>query len=478
MSAPRPVVCADFGSTFTKLTAVSLDSGELLGTAAHPTTIGTDVMDGFAAALADLSGRLPAAAGAEVLACSSAGGGLRLAVVGYERAVTAEAGYRVGLSAGARVVHVAAGQLVAAETAELVAIRPDVVLLAGGTDGGNADVLLANAAALAAAELHCPIVVAGNIDVREDVCLTLTSSGKSAIPTANVLPRIGVLDSGPARSAIREVFITHVIGGKGLSSSTDFPHLVKAATPDAVLAGVELLADGFSGEVPGVGDVVVVDVGGATTDVYSVVTPDAEESQLHREVVEETWRGRTVEGDLGVRWSAPGVVEAATREHLLPHPADAEDLRRAAAVRASNPSYIPATGADGDIDARLAALAATVALRRHARPHVVPLRADARDGVRRGGKDLRQVKLAVGSGGVLRYATPAAAESIMRRAITDPEGGWRTPEAATVVIDRDYVLAAAGLLSFTHPKVAARLLLHLPTPPAVRMRAPSPDRSA
>src|SRR5262245_10380444 len=359
MSSPHPVVCADFGSTFTKLTAVSLDSGELLGTAAHPTTIDTDVMDGFAAALADLSGRLPAAADAEVLACSSAGGGLRLAVVGYERAVTAEAGYRVGLSAGARVVHVAAGQLGAVETAELVAIRPDVILLAGGTDGGNADVLLANAAALAASELTCPVVVAGNIDVREDVWLTLTSSGKSAIPTANVLPRIGVLDPGPARSAIREVFITHVIGGKGLSSSADFPHLVKAATPDAVLAGVELLADGLPGETPGAGDVVVVDVGGATTDVYSVVTPDPEESQLHREVVEETWRGRTVEGDLGVRWSASGVVEAAVRERLLPgaaeaavrerllpDAAEADDLVLAAAVRASNPAYLPTDAAD------------------------------------------------------------------------------------------------------------------------------------
>jgi uncharacterized protein (TIGR01319 family) len=473
MSGLRPVVCADFGSTFTKLTAVSLDSGELLGTAAHPTTIGTDVMDGFAAALADLAGHLPSAADAEVLACSSAGGGLRLAVVGYERAVTAEAGYRVGLSAGARVVHVAAGQLGAVETADLVAKRPDVVLLAGGTDGGNADVLLANAAALAASELTCPIVVAGNIDVREDVWLTLTSSGKSAIPTANVLPRIGVLDPGPARAAIREVFITHVIGGKGLSSSADFPHLVKAATPDAVLAGVELLADGLLGEVPGVGDVVVVDVGGATTDVYSVVTPDVEESQLRREVVEETWRGRTVEGDLGVRWSAPGVVEAAIRERLLRHQPEADELGRAAAALASNPSCLPATAVDGDIDARLAALAATVALRRHARPHVVPLRAGARDGVRRGGKDLRQVRLAVGSGGVLRYAAPTAAESIMRRAITDPDGGWRSPEAATVVIDRDYVLAAAGLLSFSRPDVAARLLRALRTPPPVQIRGTS-----
>ncbi len=120
-----------------------------------------------------------------------------------------------------------------------------------------------------------------------------------ALPTANVLPRIGVLDPMPARIAIREVFVRHVIGGKGLSKGPAFGRLVRAATPDAVLAGVELLAESA-------GDVVVVDVGGATTDVYSVLTPDPEEASLRREVVEVLWRERTVEGDLGMRWSAPG----------------------------------------------------------------------------------------------------------------------------------------------------------------------------
>ena len=64
----------------------------------------------------------------------------------------------------------------------------------------------------------------------------------------------------------------------------------------------------------GVGDVVVVDVGGATTDVYSVTSPDLDEDPAEREAVATMWRSRTVEGDLGVRWNAPGIVEAATRE--------------------------------------------------------------------------------------------------------------------------------------------------------------------
>ncbi|MGA8114566.1 MAG: glutamate mutase L, partial [Actinocatenispora sp.] len=99
-------VCVDVGSTFTKALVVDTGSGELLATAAHPTTVRTDVLHGLDACLDALSRALPGARLDRQLVCSSAGGGLRLAVVGYEPLVTAEAGHRVGLSAGARVVHV------------------------------------------------------------------------------------------------------------------------------------------------------------------------------------------------------------------------------------------------------------------------------------------------------------------------------------------------------------------------------------
>src|SRR4051794_41490046 len=116
-------------------------------------------MDGFRAIRAQLSGERVD----EVLACSSAGGGLRLAVVGYERQVTAEAGYRVGLSAGAKVVHVASGRLDAAAVRDLRRAEADVVLLVGGTDGGNADVLRHNGFRIAESGLGVPVVVAGNV---------------------------------------------------------------------------------------------------------------------------------------------------------------------------------------------------------------------------------------------------------------------------------------------------------------------------
>jgi uncharacterized protein (TIGR01319 family) len=450
----RPVVCIDFGSTFIKVVVVDLADGRLLDTAAHRTTVDTDVMDGLDAALAEVAARSPELDLSHRLACSSAGGGLRLAVVGYERAVTAEAGYRVGLSAGARVVHVSAGALGPAGVAALRADRPDLLLLAGGTDGGNADVLLSNARTLARARVGVPVVVAGNVTVQDAVVRVLRRSGVPVIATANVLPRIGTLDPAHARAAIREVFIRHVIGGKHLSQRVDLAGFVRAATPDAVLAGVELLADGRD-DLPGRGDVVVVDVGGATTDVYSVVTPDAEESGQHRDVVETLWRSRTVEGDLGVRWNAVGIVDAAVAERLV-EPAEEPGLRLAAQRRAADPGMLPDSPAEASVDARLASLAVTVALRRHARPH-------ASGEARYPGKDLRRVRLVVGSGGVFRHGDATDVDVMLAPAVADLGGGWQVPEHAVTTVDRHSVLAAAGLLADEHPEAAAGLLRrHLP----------------
>jgi uncharacterized protein (TIGR01319 family) len=442
-------VCVDFGSTFTKVGVVDVTDGTLVGTASHRTTIETDVMDGLDAALAEIAVRSPGVELSDRIACSSAGGGLRLAVVGYERAVTAEAGYRVGLSAGARVVHVSSGIMSAPDVAALTDDRPDLLLLAGGTDGGNAEVLVANARALARAGVTVPVVVAGNAEARDQVVRVLRRAGVDTVPTANVLPRIGVLDPVHARSAIREVFIRHVIGGKHLSGRVDLSSLVRAATPDAVLAGVELLADGY-GEVVGRGDVVVVDVGGATTDVYSVLTPDAEEVGLHRDVVETMWRSRTVEGDLGVRWNATGIVDAAAAERLV-DAAEENRLRRAAERRVADPGMVPASAAEAADDARLASLAVTVALRRHARPHTS-------GEVRYSGKDLRRVRLVVGSGGVFRHGNSEDVGAMLAPAVGDIGGGWRVPDHAQTAVDKRYVLAAAGLLSDDFPAAAAALL--------------------
>ncbi|SNY45407.1 glutamate mutase L [Paractinoplanes atraurantiacus] len=404
------VACVDVGSTYTKAALIDLHDGTLVRRAEVPTTTASDVLAGLDEAVTAVGGL-----DCPLYVCSSAGGGLRLAVVGYESLVTAEAGHRVGLSAGAQVVHVAAGRLAASDMSDLRASRPDVILLVGGTDGGDGDTLLHNAKRLGNARIKVPVVVAGNADVRDEAAALLYGPVTVA---SNVLPRIGVLDPGPARAAIRDVFLQHVIGGKRLSKGRRFTGLVRAATPDAVLAGVELLAD-----VTGAG-VLVVDVGGATTDVYSALLPDAEsESGPRRDVAGTLWRSRTVEGDLGVAVGAAGTIAAAAAEKLA----------------LTDPG-----------DRGLAAAAATIALRRHARGH-----SSGPGQPRTGGRDLRDVRLVVGSGGVLRHGGGAY---VLDAVLSDTAGGWAAPSGARTVVDGQYVLAAAGLLANDHPHVAAALV--------------------
>ncbi|ALG13596.1 glutamate mutase L [Kibdelosporangium phytohabitans] len=414
--ATKPIACLDVGSTWTKGALVG-DDGALLATAQHATTP-PEVLDGVNAVLKQLGHA------DEVLVCSSAGGGLRLAVVGHERLISAEAGYRVALSAGAKVVHVSAGELDGAGIRALRAEEPDVVLLVGGTDGGDAKVLLHNAAALARNRIRPPIVFAGNQSARLEALEVL--AGRTVVPTANVLPDVGELEPGPARAAIREVFLNHVIGGKGLSRGRKFRDMVRAVTPDAVLAGVSQLASEDA--------VLVVDVGGATTDVYSAVSIHDEQDRA----VALPQDRRTVEGDIGMRWSALGIVAEAEAERLA-----VDGLAEFARRRSSAVGFVPDTAEESAVDLRLAGLAAVVAVRRHLRL------VDGKLGPRGAG-------LLVLSGGVFRHAGDIGpvvdvlrSDPVLRPAIRE----------ARIVVDRDYVLAPAGLLAADGKGAVARKLL-------------------
>jgi uncharacterized protein (TIGR01319 family) len=296
-------------------------------------------------------------------------------------------------------------------------------------------------------------VVAGNVEAQADVAMILAHHPLVVAP--NIVPRIGVLAPEGARTATRELFLSHVIGGKHLSSRADFVAMVHGATPDVVLTGVELLAELA-------GDTVVVDVGGATTDVHSVVELDPalregsslasseEAPALDREVVATTRVTRTVEGDLGMRWSAVTTAKAAGRD----------DLVAAAVRRRDDVGLVPVDDAEQDLDEDLAREAAGLALRRHAGRSKVVVSPEGRV-VERSGKDLRDVDLLVGSGGVLRHGRPGVADRVFAGSVGEVEGGWQLPRQARVTVDQQYVLAAAGLLASEHREAARRLLARL-----------------
>lgn len=438
-----PILCVDVGSTWTKAALVAADGS--FRTAQRPTDAGrTDVALTLDRLRTDLD-----APDAPWRACSSAGGGLRIAVVGFEREVTARAGSLVALSAGGSVVHVASGALDTdpEALAALAEARPDVLLLVGGTDGGNAAVLLRNAAALAGAEplREVPVVVAGNREAAPTAAATLAAGGRTVTCVENVLPAIGTIEPAAARPAIRAAFLDHVIGGKHLTADPAVLAGVIGPTPDLVLIGVEVLA-----RVAGC-DVLVVDVGGATTDVYSVITPAGEDAEHVGDVVAPLWQARTVEADLGMRWSAATTLEAARREGL----AVPDDLAAHARAAADHPSWVPTTDAAWALDLALGGLAARVAVRRHARPSVP------------GGqpRPLSEVGLLVGSGGVLRAevaraggSRSAVIDAVLAPVLADRAGGWVLPHAARPVVDGRYVLATAGMLERDHPDRAAALV--------------------
>jgi hypothetical protein len=443
LAEPAVVLCVDIGSTYTKALLVDLAMAAVAGAAQRPTFGTGDVLDAVDACRAEIAAVDQRAADAEVLACSSAGGGLRVVVVGHEALVTAEAGRRVALSSGGKVVGVvaAAGQpveVVSKLLAALVTPQPptagvDLVLLTGGTDGGNRAALVDGARAIVGSGFPGPVVVAGNVDGRDEVAEVL--AGQPHVLADNAVPRIGVLEPESARAAVRAQFLQHVIAGKGLSArGADLAQLVQGPTPDVVLAGVEVLAYGIDEERPGIGDVAVVDVGGATTDVYSVVTLDAERSDdgLAHEVVAPTSANRTVEADVGMRESAG-----------LPA------------------SFVPSTDEEYAADEEIARTAAETAVRRHAGRSRVVLSPDGRV-VERSGVDLREVSLVIGSGGVLRHGRPGVAERVLGGLVTtdDPEG-WQLPERARIVVDQQYLLMAVGLLAGRYPDVAHRLAMSI-----------------
>jgi uncharacterized protein (TIGR01319 family) len=447
----KAVVLVDFGSTFTKLTAVEAESGRLLGTAQHPTTIDEDVLVGFEAARDALSHDLNDAVFIDELACSSAGGGLRLAVIGLEPELTAEAARRAALNAGARVVAVISLGLTSGNLAQLVDARPDIILLAGGTNGGNASVLIASARVLAVSPIAVPIVVAGNEEAQPTANRLLREAGKHVVSTPNLMPEIGLIQETEVREAIRAIFIEHVIGGKHLSSRSAFAAMVLMPTPDAVLTAAALLAEG-DGQGRGLGDLMVIDLGGATTDVHSVVHMNQRAGYAH-DLIGSSAARRTVEADLGLRWNATGIVDAAASELGVQ---DVSHLREAAVRRVADPHLVADSMEEMRADLQLASYAIEIASRRHAGRLTIEL-SSMGAALRMTGRDLRAIPTVVLSGGIFQHAEPNELLKLLPN--LRGEEGLLLPQKPRVAVDRSYILAAAGLLA-TRDRAAALALMN------------------
>jgi uncharacterized protein (TIGR01319 family) len=449
------VALADFGSTYTKVNLVDPDEGRLLARAEAPTSIGTDLMEGYAAALAAANRSLGSAEVDLALAVSSAGGGLRVAAVGLVADLTAAAARQAALNAGARVEAVLAGTMDDEQLDTLQAARPEIVLFAGGTDGGQADLVLENAHRLASRGVGGYAVVACNAEVAETAAEIFRSAGIQAEVAANVMPELGKLEIDSAREAILRVFLEHVIGGKGLSASAEFERMVKMPTPEAVLEATRLLSQGTGAE-PGVGDVIVVDIGGATTDVHSDRAVAAATPGIEDPLLPPPATLRTVEGDLGLRSGAAGVLAADARWIESNANAESGSIRQSVLKRSESPQWIPSEPAEAGLDRLLAIGCATHALTRHCGTMLLRRGEGGPPTLVRGGPDLREVRQVLGTGGV--FVHRGDGESILREALGRRAAHSLAPQDPELVLDDKYVLAAAGLLASHDRSAALRLL--------------------
>lgn len=465
-------ILIDFGSTFTKVTAVDLTEAQVIGRSQSASTVATDVREGLLRALALLHEQhslfdrrpkdLSILSGKMVLASSSAAGGLRIAVVGNVPGLTVEAANQAALGAGAKIVGSTAFKLDGEKLAHMVGLSPDMVLLTGGVDGGDGATILHNAKLIAESALSVPIVAAGNRTVADEVVAVLKPAGKEVCVVDNVMPKTGTLAVEPAREAIREIFMARITQAKGLDGLAGMVPVV-LPTPMAVLQGVRIGADGAADE-KGWGDMLVVDVGGATTDVHSIGYGQPQGENVIAQGLAESYAKRTVEGDLGIRYNAATIVGRVGLDKLI------DDLNREFSefnVASSQLSdYIEAVTQDtGKVplekwhiaaDAVLANNAVTLAVERHVgrRERIV-----AREGEAwvHSGKDMRDTHTLIGTGGVFVH-NPHAGYILARRPLTDSHGVQALrPREPQIYLDSSYLLYAVGLLSETMPQVALRL---------------------
>lgn len=451
----KNVLLIDFGSTYTKLTAVDVDKEEILGTATSYTTVQTDINDGLNKGLKILEEKTGKISYDACYACSSAAGGLRMVTSGLVPELTGEAARLASLGAGAKTVGIYAFELTEEDIEKISKTSPDIFLLVGGTDGGNKECILHNAKMLAEMKPDFPIVIAGNRTAARECQEILKDCEVYVCP--NVMPKFGMLQIEPSQKQIREIFLNRIIQAKGLSKAAELLTDIMMPTPSAVLQAVELLAKGYDDEL-GIGDLIAVDVGGATTDVYSIADGMPEHMNTVYKGLPEPYAKRTVEGDIGMRYSIQGIVDAAGINRICELSGLSEkrvqalidDLRR-------NTDKVPNGDSEMEtLDYALASCAIEEAVTRHAGTISETYTMMGQTYVQEG-KNLTKVKQIVVTGGSLIHTKRT--EEIAAFALYSPTNpASLRPKTADVWVDRTYILAAMGLLSSYYPKTALRIM--------------------
>lgn len=445
------VLVAEIGSTTTVVNAFKNMASDpvFVGQGQAPTSVVEgDVRIGLNGAIADLSKTLgvDSVTYDELLATSSAAGGLKMTVHGLVYDMTAKAAKEAALGAGANIHMVTAGKMRRSDVKHLLEIKPNIVLIAGGVDYGESETALYNAEIIAKLELEVPVIYAGNIVNHDDVIDIFEEAGKRHLLyiVDNVYPKIDMLNVEPTRKVIQDVFEEHIVHAPGMTHVRDLVNGPIIPTPGAVMEASKLLKEEL-------GDLMTIDVGGATTDIHSV-TDGSEE--INRILINpEPVAKRTVEGDLGVYVNMRNIVEIIGLEKLT-QDLDLSEEQMHKLIEEHVP--IPFTDLQLKFVERMTREAVILSADRHAGGFRDLFGGSGKKTMAEG-KDLTSVKYIVGTGGALTRLPNRVA--IMKSIAHSNRGNKLLPNAeAQILVDNDYIMASLGVLSKEYPEAALKLM--------------------
>jgi uncharacterized protein (TIGR01319 family) len=442
-------ILIDFGSTFTKVVAVDLRVPQIVAQTRVPSTVGTDITIGLEQALAiigkDTSIDDPAKH--QALACSSAAGGLRMVCLGFVPEYTSQAANLAALGAGAKVIGQYSYELDSNEIREIEELAPDIVLLTGGTNGGNSKVILHNARLIAAtSERVRHVIMAGNKAAGDEIRQIFAGTLKNVIFTKNVMPEIGVLDLAPVNAEIRNLFMQNIIQAKGIARARAIIKDVIMPTPSAVLEAAKLISKGCPG-CPGMGELIIVDTGGATTNVHSIAAGEPQRADILRGGLPEPYAKRTVEGDLGLKYNLD-VLSNLLKERGLSGEFDS-------LIQHFKNGHLPVMDEEKRCHNILASLVVEKAVLRHAGTIQEVFGPSGRYFIQHG-KDLTGTGCLIGTGGALVYAESPL--ELLKKALYDYHNpNSLRPRNPQFWVDEKYILYAVGLLGQSEPLKACQL---------------------
>ncbi len=441
------LLVAEIGSTTTVLNAFDkLDKvPSFIGQGQGKTTVDTgNVLDGIYEAMKALEKNI----GEKIeyrdfIATSSAAGGLKMTVHGLVHDMTVKAAKEAALGAGANLKFLTSGKLRRTDLKKITEIRPNIILIAGGVDYGERETALDNAEAIRSLNLSIPVIYAGNIENREEIREIFKDTKVDLFITENVYPAIDSLNVEPARAVIQEVFEKHIIHAPGMEKVREMVSGIIMPTPGAVIEAAKLLYED-------IGDLMVIDVGGATTDVHSVCE-DSEKYSLMM-LNPEPKAKRTVEGDLGMYVSRQNVYDLMDKEELSAKFGRSEEEMN---QFVENLPPIPTDKEEIKLAEELGKAATKTAVERHTGYLRVIFGVKGKK-TYAVGKDLTNVRWIIGTGGALTKLPDR--ENLLSSIFSLKKDFLLPNREAALLYDNDYIMASLGCMSKRYPDEALKLL--------------------